>query len=72
MADNPIHLLASPIGVNYTTQWHDPKYFGAISVDYDTFYGIYSEAVNVVDVKDHPHLTLNDWVYAARVSSLDT
>lgn len=71
MADtSPMHMVASPIGVNFTNPKHKPRDDSNLAGFYDTLSDLVGGAINV-PVKDSKFLTVNDWVYANRIQSGD-
>lgn len=70
MAGNPIHMIATPIGVNFSTPMHDPTDDSQLFGSYESLTDNVAGATNV-PAKDETHLTINDWVYANRLASSD-
>lgn len=67
---NPVHIVATPVGVQFTKPSHDPLEDSVLNGSYDTLTQIIAGAP-AIDNSDAPHLTLNDWVYAARMAQGD-
>lgn len=71
MATNPVHIIATPVGVNFVKAGHNPTDDADLNGSYGTLSEITTSGAGQHAAKDLPSLTLNDRVYAARIESGD-